>query len=67
MCVKQRALKRSYGMMNFKPNLSKELLLFTDLSGFVKSIGIAPYTVASTSASSPSTCLRARRLTLRRT
>ena len=45
MCMKQRALKRSYGMMHFKPNLSKELLLFTDLSGFVKSIGIAPYTV----------------------
>lgn len=32
-------------MMNFKPNLSKEMLLFTNLSGFVKSIGIAPYTV----------------------
>ena len=45
MCVQPRALKRSYGMMHFKPNLSKEMLLFTNLSSFVKSIGIAPYTV----------------------
>ena len=42
-CV--HVVKNSYGIINFAPRITKEVFLFTNMSSFVKSIGIAPYTI----------------------
>lgn len=38
-------LTHSYGIIYFKPHITREVLLFTNVTSFVKSIGIAPYTI----------------------
>lgn len=38
-------LTHSYGIMYFEPHVTREVLLFTNVTSFVKSIGIAPYTI----------------------